>query len=129
MLFNEIYQLLVIDCTSPNDNQVFTVVVSSVKVNNHISVDLSDVIDIPKNWLAHHMLSVNVEVYVFHQSFFWILVDSFQFLPNCVFFYFNVVIVKDRVANHITKYLDCLGNSIRKTCSMVECVLSRCIGI
>ena len=46
-----------------------------MEVNYHLTIDLADIIDVPKNWLAHHMLPVDVEVYVFHEGFLRVLIN------------------------------------------------------
>jgi hypothetical protein len=56
----------VVNLASADNHHVFTEVVGSVEVNNHVSVNLPDVIDIPKNWLAHHVISEAVVVHIFH---------------------------------------------------------------
>jgi hypothetical protein len=93
MLLHQINKLLMVDCSSTDYNNIFSKVVSTMEINNHLSVDLPYVIDITQNWLPHHMLSVNVEVNILHQSFFGILIDRFQFLPNRVFLHLEMIVV------------------------------------
>ena len=76
-----------------NDNNIFTEVISSMEVINHLSIDLPNVINISKNRLAHHMVTIDVEVDILHQSLFRILVYSLQFLPDCIFFHLKMPIV------------------------------------
>jgi hypothetical protein len=70
MLLSQVYKLLMLNCTSTYNDHVFGIVVGSVEIHNHVSVNLADVVDVAQNRLSHHMLTVNVVVHVFHQSFF-----------------------------------------------------------
>lgn len=76
------------DSSRSYDNDIFAIIVSSMEVYNHFPVDLSDVVYISQNRLAHHMLTIDVEVHVFHQSFLGILINRLQFLPYCVLLHF-----------------------------------------
>jgi len=51
---------------SSYDHHVLSVVVSGMEVNNHIACNLSNVIYVTENGLAHHVFSVDVVVYIFH---------------------------------------------------------------
>lgn len=66
VLLHKIDQLLVIDGTRAHNDYILTEVASLVEVSHHLPVDLADVVDIPENGLAHHVVSVHVEVDVFH---------------------------------------------------------------
>jgi hypothetical protein len=70
MLLSQIHKLLMVNGTSAHNDHVFAIVVGSVEIHNHVTVNLSDVVDVAQNWLSHHVLTVNVVVHVFHQSFF-----------------------------------------------------------
>jgi hypothetical protein len=70
MLLSQVDKLLMLNCTSSYDDHVFAIVIGSVEIHNHVSVNLADVVDVAQNWLPHHMLTINVVVHVFHQSFF-----------------------------------------------------------
>lgn len=73
-----------------------------MEVCNHFSVDLADVVDVTQNRLSHHVISEAIEIDVFHQCFFWVLIDSFQFLPDGVFFKFQVIAIVDTIAKHVS---------------------------
>lgn len=73
-----------------------------MEVCNHLSVDLADVVNVAQNWLSHHVISEAVEIDVFHKCFFRVLIDSFQFLPNGVFFKFEVIPIVDTIAKHVS---------------------------
>ena len=66
MLFNKVNELLVLNSACPYNHNILTKVTSFVEVDNHVSIDLSDVVNITKDWLAHHMLSVAVKVNILH---------------------------------------------------------------
>ena len=117
------------DCTSSNDNKIFTKVVASVEVNYHVSIDLSNVVDVSQDRLAHHVITEHIEVNIFHEGFFWILVDGFQLLPYGVFFHFKVEVVIDAVAKHIAHDFNSGWHTIREAQSMVKRMLARCVGI
>jgi hypothetical protein len=78
MLLCKVDKHLVIDLTSAYNHNVLAEIVCSVEVNNHFPVDLPDVINISKNWLAHHMIPKAVVVHILHQSFLRVLVHSLQ---------------------------------------------------
>jgi len=69
MLLSEVNKLLVADSSCAYNNHVVAEVVGVLKVDDHVSVDLADVVDISEDGLAHHVFSVNVIVDVFHQGF------------------------------------------------------------
>jgi len=56
------------DGTSTNNDHVLTEVVGLIEIDNHVTVDLIDVIDVSEDGLAHHVLSEDVIVDVLHQS-------------------------------------------------------------
>lgn len=70
MLFSEVDELLVADGASSYNNHVVSEIIGVLKVDDHVSVDLADVIDVSEDGLTHHVFSVNVIVDVFHQSLF-----------------------------------------------------------
>ena len=87
-----------VNVTRAYNNHVISEVVGLVEVKNHVSVDLVNVIDVSKDRLTHHMLSVDVIVDVFHQSLHEVVVCRQQFLPYCIFFHLQVVLIIGRVA-------------------------------
>ena len=88
MLLNEINELLVVYGTRANHDHVLTVVVASVEINDHVSVDLANVVNVAQNWLTHHVFAIDVVVHIFHQGLFGVLICCFEFLPNSIFFIF-----------------------------------------
>ena len=74
-----------INLTSPADYDVLSEVVRWMEINNHVSGDLVDVVDLPKDRLAHHVVFVDVVVDTLHASLKEILISCKKLLPNCVF--------------------------------------------
>mmetsp|Transcript_84400 Transcript_84400/g.116642 ORF Transcript_84400/g.116642 Transcript_84400/m.116642 type:complete len:304 (-) Transcript_84400:533-1444(-) len=106
VLLTQVNKLLMVYGTSTDNDHVFTIVIGVAEIHNHFTVDLSNVVNITKNRLTHHMFSINVIVNVFHQGLLRVLVGSFQLLPDCVLFQFQMVIIKHRIAKHITENLN-----------------------
>ena len=67
------------------DYDVLSEVVWRMEINNHVSGDLVDVVDLSKDRLAHHVVFVDVVVDTLHASLKEILVSCKKLLPNCVF--------------------------------------------
>lgn len=105
MLLNQVNELLMAHTTSTDNADVFSEIVSLEEVNDHIAVDLIDVIDVTKDGLAHHVLSENVIIDVLHQSFHVVVIGSFQLLPDGVFLHLEVIVVVVRVTDHVTEDL------------------------
>lgn len=76
MLLDEVDKLLVVDVAGAHDHHVFSKVVARVEVNDHLAIDLSDVVNVTEDGLPHHMVSEAVEVNVLHQSLLRVLVGS-----------------------------------------------------
>ena len=70
MLFDEIYELLVIYCTCTNYNNIISVIVSCVVFSNLIKSEFGYHISVTFFRLSQHVLSVDIEVYVFEKGFF-----------------------------------------------------------
>ena len=66
VLLNEVNELLMINCTSAYNDDILAKVVRLMKINDHITFYLIDVIDISKDGLSHHVLSVYIIVHVLH---------------------------------------------------------------
>ena len=45
-----------------------------MEVHHHIAIDLSNVVNVTKDGLPHHVISEDIEVDIFHQSLFWVLI-------------------------------------------------------
>jgi hypothetical protein len=74
-----------------------------MEVDNHITIDLVDIVDVTKYGLTHHMLTENVVVDVLHEGLHHVLVSGLKLLPDGVLFHLNVVIVIYRIAQHISQ--------------------------
>ena len=70
MLLGQVNQLLVLNFTCANYYHVLSKVVSSVKVYNHVAINRAYVVNIAKNRLSHHMLPIDVVIYILHQCLF-----------------------------------------------------------
>lgn len=106
MLLDEVNKHLVVDVASAHDDHVLTEVVALMKVCDHVACDLSDVVDIAKNGLAHHMIFEHIEVNVLHQGLLGILISRLQLLPDRVLLELQQLIVIDTVTEHIAHDLD-----------------------
>ena len=129
VLLYQIDELLVSDGACTHDDHIFAEIVSLMVVDNHVTRDLTDIINVAENGLSHHVLSEDVIVDVLHECLLWVLVHSFEFLPYCVFFQLDVVAVICAVAEHISHDLNGTRYSIREAESMVHGVLTACVSI
>ena len=129
MLLSQVYQLLMIDISSSYNDHIFAKVVSLVEVNNHIAVNLVNVVNVTKDRLAHHVLTIDVIVDVLHEGFHLIIIGCFQFLPYGILFHLQVIGVIVGVAEHISQDLDRFGNVVLEGKDVIESVLSGGIGI
>jgi hypothetical protein len=127
VLLSEVDQLLVVHGASADDDHVVSEVVGSLEVGDMFTCKLADVVNVTEDWLAHHVLSVDVIVDVLHQSLLRILVSCFKFLPDCVFFNLDVLVVKGAVANHVAQNLNRLGESVWEGERVIQGMLSRCV--
>lgn len=65
------------DISSTNNNHIFAEIVSFVEINDHVAVDLSYVVNVSEDRLAHHVFSVDVVINIFHEGLFGILISGF----------------------------------------------------
>ena len=79
--------------TCSDDHHIFAEVHPLVILNNHLTIDPTNVFNLSENWQAHHVVSVHVEVNVFHQGLKVIVVRRMQFLEDGIFLHFNVIMV------------------------------------
>jgi len=84
-------KLIMVDVTSTNNNDVVTEVVSGVEITKVISWNSLDVIAVSLDGLAHHVLSVNVEMAVLKSSFHIAVVVVIMLLSNFLFNEFKLV--------------------------------------
>lgn len=94
------------DGTSTNNYHVLTEVVGLIEIDNHVTVDLIDVIDVSEDGLAHHVLSEDVIVDVLHQSLHVIVIGRLQFLPDGVLLHLEVIVIIVGVADHVSEDLN-----------------------
>jgi hypothetical protein len=84
--------------------------VGGVEVAKVVSRNLLDVVAVSLNGLAHHVLSVNIEMAVLNCSFQVAVVVVFMLLSNLLFNELEFVGVKSAVSDNISKKLDSLAN-------------------
>ena len=99
-----------VDVTSTYNNDVITEVVGGVEVAKVVSRNLLDVVAISLNGLAHHVLSVNIEMAVLNGCFQVAVVVVFVLLSNLLLNELEFVGVKSAVCDNISKKLDGLAN-------------------
>lgn len=54
------------DGTWTDDDKIFSIVVTRVEIHNHISGNLSDIVNVTKDGLAHHVILITIEIDVLH---------------------------------------------------------------
>lgn len=69
VLLSKVYYLLMLHVSNSTDYHVLAEVHPLVVVNNHISRDLINVVNLAKNRQAHHMIPVHIEINVLHKCF------------------------------------------------------------
>ena len=99
-----------VDVASTNNNDVITKVVGGVEVAKVVSRNLLDVVAVSLNGLAHHVLSVDIEMAVLNGSFQVAVVVVFVLLSNLLLNELEFVRVKSAVSDNISKKLDGLSN-------------------
>jgi len=103
VLLNGSNDLLVVDITCGNDDDIITVVVGSVEVTNVINLNCVGEVTISLNWLSKHVLSERVKVSVFQQGGVILIVVVFMFLADLILHEFKLCSVESSIANHITE--------------------------
>jgi hypothetical protein len=129
MLLSEVYQLLMVDISSAYNDHILAKVVSLVEVNNHIAVNLVNVVNVTEDGLAHHVLTIDVIVDVLHEGFHLIVIGCFQLLPYGIFFHLQVIGVIVGVAQHISQDLNRFWDVVLEGKDVIESVLSGGIGV
>jgi len=102
MLFRKVNQHLVLYIPCSNNNHIFAKVHSLVILDDHVSGNFIDVVNFSKNRKPHHVVSINIEVHIFHESLKVVVVSRLQFLPNCLFLSLNVVTLVLTIAQHVS---------------------------
>jgi len=95
VLFAQVHEHLVLNLACADNNHVLAEVIRRMEVDDHIPRNTVDVVNITQDWLAHHVLSVNVVVDVFHECFFRVLVHLLKLCPNSVFLSLVVLVIVD----------------------------------
>lgn len=128
-LFSELNKLLVLNITSTNNNDVRTDVVGSVVFLNHILGDDTDVFSNTENRLTHHVVSVTGVVNRFNSSFHLILLGFKALSVDSFSFGFNLVLIIEGVAEHVSENFDGLRNVVLKDSHSVGGVFAGSVGI
>lgn len=124
VLFDHINDFVVSHISCGDHDQVLSKIVSLVVVQNLVLSDGLDVVKVSEDGLTHHVLSVDVEVDVFHQSFEEVLVGLFKFGGNHFSLNFNGLFVKSRVLDHVGEDLNSLWNVFVEGVCVVDCEFS-----
>ncbi len=66
VLFTQINKLLMFYFASTYYDNILSVIVSPVEIYNHVPINRSNIVNISKNRLSHHVFSVNIVVDIFH---------------------------------------------------------------
>ena len=106
MLLDEVDKHLMVNVTGTNDYHVLTEVVALMEVCDHVASDLTDVVDVAKNGLAHHVVFEHIEVDVLHEGLLGVLIRRLQLLPDRVLLELQQPVVVDTVTEHVAHDLD-----------------------
>lgn len=74
-----------------------------MEFNDHVASYHTNVIDITKDGLAHHMLPIDVEIDILHEGLLWVLVDRLELLPNSVLLELHVISIVSAIAKHVAQ--------------------------
>ena len=129
MCLRQVDQLLMINFTGPHNDHILSEVISRVEVHNHVPVDLPNVVDIAEDWLAHHVLPVAVVVDTFHACLLRVLIYRLKLTPDRVLFHLEVIVIIDRVTEHVTHYFNRFADTIWEALHVVEGELTACVRI
>lgn len=75
------------------------------------------------------MIIVHIKIYILHECFKVIIICGLEFLPNSVFFCFNVELLILAIAEHIAKHINCVWHVVLKSKHMIECKFPWGVGI
>ena len=115
--------------SSPDNNQILSVIHPVVKLHNHISRYLINVFNNTKNRQPHHMVSVNIKVDILHQCFKSIVICGLELLPDRVFLHLHVIVEVRTVREHISKNTDGVRDVVFEAESVIKSELSRSVGV
>ena len=86
MLVDWVNEFIVIDITRSNNYDIVTEVVCGVEISDSISINVLNIVSVSLFGLTQHVLSIDIVVSIFNQSFKVSMVVIFMFLWN---FFFN----------------------------------------
>lgn len=120
MLLGQVDELVVLNGPRADDDHVLAKVHPLMVVDNHLPVDLVDVVDLAEDRQAHHVVPVDVEVHVFHEGLEVVVVCRVQLLEDRVLLHLDVVVVILRVAKHVAEDVDRVRHVILEGEHMVQ---------
>lgn len=123
VLLRKIHNHLVLHVSRRYDYHIFAVVHPLVEADDHVPGNLVDVVDLPENRQAHHVVPVHVEVNIFHQRFKTIIVGRLQLLPNRIFFKLYVESLIKAIAEHVAQDIYSMRNIIFEGKHVIKCEL------
>jgi len=112
-----------------NNYHVLSKVHSFMKINNHFPTHLMNIINLSKNWRAHLMPIVRIQINILHQSLVVVIISCKQFLPNCAFFKFNIISLIQWITEHVSKNIHRRFCFFFKLLSVIKGVLTAGVSI
>ena len=97
MLVDLVHKFIMVDVSSANDDDVVSEEVGGVEVSEVISSESVEDVSVTLDWLAHHVLSVDVEVSVFNGGLEVSVVVVFMLLVNFFLDKLELVLVESAV--------------------------------
>lgn len=106
MLFDEVDELLVVDFTDSDNDEVISVVVVSVEILDVVKGNVLQVISLTSDGLAHHVVSESIEMSVLHQSALVLSVVVLMELRNFFLDNLQILRVESGVADLVSEHSD-----------------------
>jgi hypothetical protein len=63
------YQLIMFEITGPYYDNILSYIILGMVIDYHVSCDILNIVDWPKNGKSHNMVSIGGIMGIFHQSF------------------------------------------------------------
>ena len=112
MLVDGVDELLVVDISCSDHNQVVSEVVGRVEVSQMVYSQLMNIVSISLGWLSKHVFSVDIEVDIFEKSFLIPVMVVFMLLTDLFLDQFELVGIESAIADHISQNLDSLAHVV-----------------
>lgn len=129
ILVDELGELLVLDVSGSDDNDVLSDVVISVELLDHVLIDDANVLSDTENGLSHHVVSETIEVDVLDESLHLVLGGLDALSVDGLSLGLDLVGVVEGVAEHVSEDLDGLGNVVLEDGHGVRGVFSGGVGV